>query len=211
MAEETTVLDTTVEEKTEDTVLTQPDETTETKEEVATSPEEGAEKPEDTPGEDKASAGAPEKYEDFEMPEGFVKDEEMLDNFAKLAKEANLPQDKAQEFFNLGTKMAEEIGNANVKAWEDLSKSWLSTAKSDKEFGGTRWDESLGVAKKAISEFGDSDFVDMLNYTGVGNHPAMIRSLWKIGKAISEDRMHVGGQPGGAPKSLAERIYGTNN
>lgn len=159
---------------------------------------------------DKAvKTGAPEKYE-FKLPEGVTLDEKALGEVTPLFKEANVTQEQAQKFVDY--QMAREANAAKVQqeAWAKINTDWVATAKADKEIGGTeaKFNESLGLAKTAIKAFGNEEFSKMFNATGVGNHPEFIRFMAKVGKAIGEDKMHVGGSPAGeGEKSLAERLY----
>ena len=59
-------------------------------------------------------AGAPEKYEDFKAPQGVSLDADVVKGFSEVAKELNLPQDKAQAVIDkvtpiLAQKQADQI------------------------------------------------------------------------------------------------------
>ena len=77
--------------------------------------------------------------------------------------------------------------------WVEQQKSWVEQAKADTEYGNDKFDESISVAVKARDNFGTSEFNEMLDSSGLGNHPEMIRFLNRVGKAISEDSVVVGG------------------
>jgi hypothetical protein len=82
----------------------------------------------------------------------------------------------------------------------------VTNSKGDKEFGGDKLSENLGVAKKALDAFGTAELRSLLNQSGLGDHPEVIRFMYRAGKAISEDRF-VGGAPAvgkGAPKNFAD-------
>ena len=91
--------------------------------------EEGAEK-EDGEGE---KQGAPEKYEDFKMPEGTELDAEVGTAFQGVAKELNLSQDQAQGFLD---KMAPVLQKRSAERIAEISNEWMEQSKADKEFGG---------------------------------------------------------------------------
>jgi hypothetical protein len=78
---------------------------------------------------------------------------------------------------------------------------WETASKSDKEFGGDKFDANLAVAKKALDAFGTPELRALLGPydpknnpkgTGLGNHPEIIRAFLKAGKAISEDKFVSG-------------------
>ena len=82
---------------------------------------------------------------------------------------------------------------AEMNQWVEQQKSWVDTAKQDAEYGGEKFEENIAVAVKARDSFGTSEFNEMLDSSGLGNHPEMIRFLNRVGKAISEDSVVVGG------------------
>ena len=143
--------------------------------------------------EDSQEAGAPEAYTDFETPEAFTVNEEALTDYRSWAQENNLTQDQAQAGVNMVTKMRE----AEMSQWVEQQKTWVEQAKSDKEFGGENFDKNISTAVKARDSFGTSEFSEMLDTSGLGNHPEMIRFLNRVGKAISEDKVVVSGANAG--------------
>jgi hypothetical protein len=126
-----------------------------------------------------------------------------------VAKELNLSQDAAQRLLDaVGPKMVERQ-TAQIEA---IRNGWADSSKSDREFGGEKLSENLGVAKKALDAFGTAELRTLLNETGLGNHPELIRFMFRAGKAISEDRMVTGAatQAKAGPRSfadLAEALY----
>jgi hypothetical protein len=151
--------------------------------------------------------GAPEEYAEFTLPEGIELDTEITDQFKGVAKELNLTQEQAQRVVELGAQMRQRDAEAIIATRQE----WLDQSKSDTEFGGDKLDASLGVAKRAISAFGNDAFVQLLNQTGLGNHPEFIRFAMKAGKAVAEDEVITSGNKQSTPHgSLAKRLYGTD-
>jgi hypothetical protein len=151
-------------------------------------------------------SGAPEKY-DFKSPEGQSFDSNVLAKFEEVAREINLPQAEAQ-------KMLDKIAPALAQKQADVIKAaqdeWVASTKADKEIGGDKLDANLSVAKKALDAFGTPALRDLLNESGLGNHPEIIRAFYKAGKAISEDSFVPGGSKpaGNSDQSLASKLYG---
>jgi hypothetical protein len=143
--------------------------------------------------EDTQEAGAPESYSDFEVPEDYGINDDSLTDYTSWAKENNLSQEQAQEGVNMVTKMQE----AQVEQWVEQQKAWVDDAKKDAEIGGEKFDQNVSVAVKARDSFGTSEFSEMLDSSGLGNHPEMIRFLNRVGKAISEDKVIVSGANAG--------------
>lgn len=152
---------------------------------------------------DTTKAEAAVEYK-FDMPEGVEVDQASLDEFTGIAKELKLPADAAKKFVDLAAKR--EIVRA--EAFAKQVETWGNEVKADPELGKA---ENLATAKKAIDTFGTPELRDLLNSTGMGNHPEVIRLALKIGKAISEDTF-VAGRSGGnvAPRDHASILYGNS-
>lgn len=152
------------------------------------------------------AAGAPEKYEPFTPPEGGQLDAAVMEQFGEVARELNLPQDKAQLLID---RMAPKIAARQAEQVQALSAEWQAQATADKEYGGDKLPENLAVAQKAMTAFATPELTKLLNDTGLGNHPEVIRFMVRAGKAIGEDRVITGGVPGATTqRSAADVLYG---
>ena len=141
-----------------------------------------------TPETKAAEPVIPEKY-DLQMPEGVTLDSTAADEFTTIAKELKLDQGQAQKLADVAAKMQTRQAEQHSK----LVETWVESVKTDKEIGGDNLAENLGIARKALDTFGSPELKDVLNATGFGNHPAVIKAFVKMGKAISEDRFVTGG------------------
>lgn len=166
--------------------------------------------PADGKTDDGKPSGAPEKYEDFKLPEGFEADTETLAEAQSLFKEMNLSQDAAQKLVDMWTGKQRTAQEANTKAWTDLRTAWVNEAKADKEFGGQNFNASLGLAKNALKAFGTPKLNEALEFSGMGDHPELIRFLTKVGKAIGEDSLKFGHAGQSQPKKDASDVLYPN-
>lgn len=160
------------------------------------------------PGEAAKPEGAPEKYE-FKAQEGSEFNPELIGAFSEVAKELNLSQDAAQKILD---KMTPTLAAQQAEAVKAVQAQWTESAKTDKEFGGEKLAENVAIAKKALDTFGSDELRTLLNESGLGNHPEIIRAFYRAGKAISEDTF-VGGNKGPAAgnKSVAQQMYPNMN
>lgn len=140
---------------------------------------------------------------EFKVPEGVELDESDLGAFKDILKDDKLTkQELAQKVLDLAVSREQ----ARAEGFAKQVSEWAETVKSDPELGKA---ENLATAKTVIDTFGDDEIRSLLNSTGMGNHPAVVRLCLKIGKAISEDTFVRGKQaPAGAGKSDADIIYG---
>jgi len=157
---------------------------------------------------DEATAAAEVKYE-FQAPEGVELDGDATNEFTALAKELKLPADAAQKVVDIAVKMQQKQAERNA----ETVKGWAESSKTDKEFGGDNLQQNLAVAQKAIDTFGSPELKSMLNSSGLGNHPELIRFAFKAGKAISEDGFVKAGarSAAGADLPMEKRMYPNMN
>lgn len=141
---------------------------------------------------DDAAQGAPESYEDFTLPDGIVLSEKVMGEFLPIAKELNLNQEQAQSLINMGSQLAQEFQQKALDAWQEQITGWAEQTRNDKELGGQNLPQSLGVARRALEEFGTPEFNQLLRESGIGNHPEMVRFALRIGKAIGNDALVTG-------------------
>lgn len=154
----------------------------------------------------KQPEGAPEKY-DFTAPEGFTFDDAVIANFSEVAKELNLPQDKAQMMLD---KMQPVLATRQMEQLQAASIEWANAARTDQEIGGERFHENLGVAKKAMEAYASPELRQLLNESTLGNNPEVIRLFYRVGKDMSEDRLVTG--QGGTNKAADPRsLYRASN
>lgn len=161
-----------------------------------------------TPSKEAAEGGAPEQYDDFQAPEGVQLDTELVGDLKTIAKELNLSQQDAQRVADLGPKLMQKLQDQQAEAIARVREDWANSAKADTEFGGERLTENLAVAKQALDAFGTPELRTLLNESGIGNHPEVIRFMVRAGKAISSDTF-VPGDHGGksASRDLANNLY----
>lgn len=160
-----------------------------------------------TEGDQEKPQGAPEKYE-FKAPDGREFDAKVLEQYSQVAKELNMSNESAQ-------KMLDTIAPALAQKQQDAIAAaraeWETSSKADKEFGGDKLSENLAVAKKAMETFGTPELRTLLNDSGLGNHPEIIRAFYRAGKAISEDGFVAGGTNPKAETSIAQQMYPNMN
>jgi hypothetical protein len=184
----------------------------------AAPPEDGADKPDDAKdgttkeGEDGVAdkpVDAPEKYEDFVVPDGVVLDPATMDEANGLFKEMNLSQENAQKLIDFQAKRAADDMKSATETWSKTMEDWATSAKNDKEFGGEKFNANIAIAKEGKDAFGGEGFDNMLEETGVGNHPEMLRFLVKVGAVVKEHDILQGTSSARSNTSAADRMYPT--
>lgn len=161
-----------------------------------------AEKPGDK---EQKQEGAPEKYE-FQAGEGVELDTEALKDFEPVARDLNLTNEQAQKLVDAYPKILAGVQQRQAEAWQAQTEQWAADVKADKEIGGDKLTTNLSAAQRALDQFGTPELKEYLNTTGLGNHPDLVKTFVKIGKAMSEDGMVDGSNQG--QRSAAEVLYG---
>jgi hypothetical protein len=164
-----------------------------------------------TPAKPEVKAGAPEKYEAFKLPDGFKLDDASMAEFMPVAKGLNLTQEQAQQLIDLQTKLVTKASTDADALWTKTLSDWKSAVMNDKDLGGPNLTATIAACGKAIDKFGGKELREALEYTGAGNHPAVIKFLAAVGKQISEDTLHVGNANANPEADLAKRLFPNMN
>lgn len=166
--------------------------------------EENQAKPDDDEGEPE---GAPDQYEMFTFPEGYDVDEEALQEFGEFALSRNMTQAQAQEVLDYYSKNVSQLQESQAKAWEDTRNQWVETAKSDKEFGGQQFQENMKHVATAVKKFGTPELKQVLNDSGLGDNPELIRFFYRVGKLAGEGEFHTGSGGNVGERDPARTLY----
>jgi hypothetical protein len=172
----------------------------------------------DEPKPDEA-AEAPTVPETYELtpPEGFEKlDEETVAAATPVFKELGLTNEQANKLMPVAGEFAKKIVAERDQQFLgqilEQRKNWLESAKADTEIGGTKWDESMQSAARALDRLGfpkGSPLRVSLDESGYGNNPELIRLMARVGKAIGEDSDFVRSDANASvkPKDDRELFY----
>jgi hypothetical protein len=159
------------------------------------------EKPGDQPP---SVLGAPEAYELKANVDTFAIDEQIGSAFQEIAKELDLSNAAAQKVVD---KVGPVLAARQLEMHQAATAEWGKQSQSDKEFGGEKLPANLAVAEGALKAFATPELRELLQKSGLGNHPEIIRFMYRAGKAISTDD-YVGASQGSgasrsAPKDMA--------
>ena len=159
----------------------------------------------------------PEAYT-FEPTEGFELDQEVLGEFTGIAKELGMSQENASKLIGLQNKLMQKIEAKRTEsineALEWQKNEWATQVKNDPEIGGDKFDATRAVASKAVQAFGSDQLRALLNESGLGNHPEMVKLFYRIGTGLTEDKLVMpGSQAGmsGGNESIVSAFYPQTN
>lgn len=176
----------------------------------------------DKSSEDKAkpepSSGAPEKYEDFKLPDGYTFDPEALKEVSGLFKEAGLSQEAAQKMVDYYAKNSLQAQQAPYDLWAQTQKDWVS--EIDNRFGSKAQNMSTdinkGIDAVLTSPKLNRAFREAMDFTGMGSNPDFFEAMSMFvkpfleGTSVPQGRVSPEGQRSPAAKAaptLAEAMY----
>jgi hypothetical protein len=185
---------------------------TETKQESSqeVSKEEKVENKQEDKAETKVEVKAPEKY-DLKLPEGSLLDASELSAVEAYAKSKKLTQEMAQDLVEYRSSVKAEHNEALQLKAQEMREVWLNDLMNDKEIGGDKAKAAVGDAKSLIDKFGNSQFKQALNDTGLGNHPELVRFLSNVYRSYAASDTAVHGGTHTVQKPSLEDVFYKNN
>ena len=126
-----------------------------------------------------------------ETPEGyeFGEDGGDLDFYRSAVHQIGLTQEQATDMLDLYSSVQEEQNEASEKATADFAVDSQIELKREWQ---QNYDAKLDQAQRAFAQFSTPEFNEIMDETGLGNHPEVIKAFAKIGSMIGEDKLVVG-------------------
>ncbi len=126
-----------------------------------------------------------------------------------------MSQERAQDVFDLVATLAErgqvlEVQRAAAKAaaaHQATVAAYAEASRYDREFGGEKLTENLAVAAAAMHKVGTPALIRLLNETGLGSHPEVVRHFLTIAPKFSESKFVSGGRAPAGDKTAAKVLY----
>jgi hypothetical protein len=153
---------------------------------------------------DKPPEGEAPKFDPAALkpPEGIEKfDDGTVEKIAPLAEKHGLSTEAVQDFVNLHFDILKQAAQAPYQAWDAMQTKWVDQVKADPELKDT--DAVAAAVGKVFDNpnYGDPEVRKALALTGAGNNPAIIRTFYRMAKALNEGGP-VAAQPGGSKPPL---------
>jgi hypothetical protein len=155
-------------------------------------------------GDADAKPKAPDKYE-LKRPDDALFSDEYIARHEERGKKLGFSNEQLQG-----------ILDDEQSALDAIGEQFTKEAKADREIGGAKYEDTLGLAHKGLEAFlkgsprEEADAImSLLETSRYGNHKALIRAFARLGKQVREDKPDAGGKGGGREeKSTAEVLYG---
>lgn len=139
--------------------------------------------PEVTPA--AAEPAAPD-YAGLKLAEGYTVENDGIARLVKVATENKVPLDRLQAHIDQFIAADQKFLADENARHEAALKAWTDELKADKDIGGAKYDENMAHAKKWVETFGGPELTKLLDETGLGSHPLLVRALVKAGREAAE-------------------------
>jgi len=161
--------------------------------------------------------GVPDSYT-FEAPDGLTIDQAALDGAMAVAKEAGLTQAQFDAMATYDLERTQAAGESAVGDWNKRVDGWREAARTDKDFGGESYNANVKEVVRLIDTFGDADLkalvkspsADNPDGLAIGNNPAFLRFLHRIGKTVQGEPDLLQGdaaQTGASDAARLQKMY----
>lgn len=146
-----------------------------------------------------------DEYEAVSLPAELKECEEDWHAFKALATQLQLPAETVQKLVDWQAKTLADGRKIADEARTQILDKWTAQTQ---EMLGPCHQKHLADALGAVQRFGGEELRSLLEVTGLGSHPLIVKTFYEISKQISEDSS-VGGAPRGTTdKTFAEALYG---
>ncbi len=128
-----------------------------------------------------ARPGAPEKYDwKIEGDPQFVSS--LTGKLDPMARKLGLSNDEVHGVYDTFAGVLKDATQATFK-------QWAQALQNDKEIGGDKLEESLGLANSVVAQYGDDELRGLLTTAGLRHNPALVKMLVKMAKDVGGDRL----------------------
>lgn len=131
---------------------------------------------------------SPEDYVFKFNPETQV-DEALVADFRRFAFEQKMSLENAQLMVKFYENHVRELAEKQSREQARLLQSMQKACEEDTEYGGMSFSDNMRYAKAAVLRFDDGSLAEILNETGFGSHPEVVRFMYRVGRALAEKDM----------------------
>lgn len=117
------------------------------------------------------------------------------------------PQDRALALINLQAQLNQQASETGSARWNEQQQSWQTEIQNDPELGGDKLPTTVANIARVMDRFATPEVRDILNQTGLGNNPHLVRFMNAVGKQFAEGGVVPGGRPSSSATSLEKRLY----
>ena len=137
-------------------------------------------------------------YKDLSLPGGAAVDAQELAKYKELAKTINLKPEDAQRILDFEAERLSAGAAAAAAAWQEQVK----------QEHGDKLPIVMATCARAIDKFGGDELRTLLDQTGLGNHPLMVKAFFQAGSLLKEDKQVNSNGAAKGNVTFAQALYG---
>ena len=113
-------------------------------------------------------------------------------------------------------RVVQDYNKVLQDGWAKQKNDWKEAVVKDPDIGGNRLQATIDSANNFIRTHGgtqeqQNEFRSVMESSGLGNHPVIIRLLANAGRGMSEGTPLAVSRPAPAPKSKTQTLYGKSS
>ena len=146
-----------------------------------------------------------DSYAELTLPEALQGNDENFASFKKLAATLQLPTETVRKLVEWEASATTDMAKRTAQERADILQKWTDQTK---EMLGPEYQRELTRALQAADRFGGPELRELLEVTGLGSHPVVVKTFHQISQQISEDASVGGKLRNTTDKTFAEALYG---
>jgi hypothetical protein len=139
-------------------------------------------------------------------------DPSYADKISQIAKEKGLSQEQVDLLAGTADQAVKDyVESVQSNHIKTIEKDWPEAVKKDEELGGKNFQESVEVSKRALEALGTPELKELLNESGYGNHPEVVRFFSRLGRKMQDDKLVISNAQNAEPAEdppVEELFYG---
>jgi len=153
------------------------------------------------------SMGRPETPDQYFFDERYA--EADLDDFKNVAHNLGLSQKQAENILDMYSQANYDQNQEAESRHEEMQANGVHALQQE---WGKSYNENVELARRAFTNFASKEALDIMEDSGLGNHPEIVKMFSKIGNLLKEDGIMVGepGIGGALSPAMAEEKINTN-
>ncbi len=140
-------------------------------------------------------------YAALVLPENSSLSADMLAALKQQAAQIKLPLPAVQKWVEQENNRLCQQAQQQAHAQQEQARLWAQETRA--LYG----EEEISRAVRAADAFGGPELRQLLEETGLGNHPAIVRTFAAVGKRIAEDISVAGSIETNADKTFTQALY----
>lgn len=134
-------------------------------------------------------------------------DQEYVAKVEEFAKENKLSNESAQALINQQDEILSKMVQDSIDSQDQQIEDWRQEVINDPNLGGDNLKKTSENAKRVIEKFGGPEIIELLDDTGYGNNPHVVKLLATIGEQMGEDSLIFTNTLSDSQQTPEERFY----